>query len=338
MKALKKEGRCAVLDKRVSAFVISLDFELFWGVRDHSTINRYGANILGERQAIPAMLEVFREREIACTWATLGVLFARNRDDLKKYIPEIRPQYANPALDPYRDIDQLGHDQRDDPYHFAPDLLDMIQAIDRQEIATHTFGHFYCLEKGATPQAFGSDLDAATAIMARNGLKPDSIVFPRNQYADPFIQECAVRDIFAYRGNESHPIYATSAKAEQAKWQRAMRLTDAYLNLTGTHVQHPARDCERKSVNVASSRFLRPYSNRLAVIEGLRRTRILSAMDAAVENGGVFHLWFHPHNFGINLDNNLNTLRIIVDHFVHLREKYGWQNLTMREVGLAALR
>jgi hypothetical protein len=31
------------------AFVISLDFELFWGVRDKRTISGYGPNILGVR-------------------------------------------------------------------------------------------------------------------------------------------------------------------------------------------------------------------------------------------------------------------------------------------------
>lgn len=31
-------------------FVISLDFELLWGVRDHSDKHAYGQNILGARE------------------------------------------------------------------------------------------------------------------------------------------------------------------------------------------------------------------------------------------------------------------------------------------------
>src|SRR5713226_8091072 len=57
------------------AFVISLDFELLWGVRDNRTIADYGANILGGREVIPALLDLFAERNIACTWATVGLLF-----------------------------------------------------------------------------------------------------------------------------------------------------------------------------------------------------------------------------------------------------------------------
>lgn len=42
--------------------VISLDFELFWGVVDSRTIENYGANIEGEWQAVPAMLGSFNFR------------------------------------------------------------------------------------------------------------------------------------------------------------------------------------------------------------------------------------------------------------------------------------
>ena len=63
------------------ALVISLDFELLWGVRDKRTIADYGANILGVRQVVPALLDLFAERNIACTWATVGLLFfATNKD------------------------------------------------------------------------------------------------------------------------------------------------------------------------------------------------------------------------------------------------------------------
>ena len=41
-------------------FVISLDLELMWGVRDHSTVAEYGDAVLGGRAAIPKMLDRFR--------------------------------------------------------------------------------------------------------------------------------------------------------------------------------------------------------------------------------------------------------------------------------------
>jgi hypothetical protein len=41
-------------------FVISLDFELMWGVRDHATRDTYGANVLGGREAIPRIFPEVR--------------------------------------------------------------------------------------------------------------------------------------------------------------------------------------------------------------------------------------------------------------------------------------
>src|SRR5712664_2613383 len=57
------------------AFVISLDFELLWGVRDTRTIADHGSDILGVREVIPALLDLFAERNIACSRATVGLLF-----------------------------------------------------------------------------------------------------------------------------------------------------------------------------------------------------------------------------------------------------------------------
>lgn len=60
-------------------FVISLDFELLWGVRDHSNKQAYGQNVLGARDAVPRMLELFEGHGIRATWATGGLPVLRNQ-------------------------------------------------------------------------------------------------------------------------------------------------------------------------------------------------------------------------------------------------------------------
>jgi hypothetical protein len=83
------------------SFVISLDFELLWGVRDNKlSISNYGKNILGVRQAIPAMLNMFRKYHVHATWATVGLLLFDNKKELLEYLPERRPKYANRSFDP----------------------------------------------------------------------------------------------------------------------------------------------------------------------------------------------------------------------------------------------
>ena len=40
-------------------FVISIDFELIWGVWDVTTKEKYGAHILGVQKVIPQLLTLF---------------------------------------------------------------------------------------------------------------------------------------------------------------------------------------------------------------------------------------------------------------------------------------
>lgn len=58
----------------MSSLVMSLDFELFWGVSDSRRINDYRQNVEGVWIAIPKMLALFRQYDIHATWAAVGML------------------------------------------------------------------------------------------------------------------------------------------------------------------------------------------------------------------------------------------------------------------------
>jgi len=54
--------------RKPGALVISLDFELHWGVRDRlSAEGPYRANLLGARAAVPRMLALFEKYGVAVT-------------------------------------------------------------------------------------------------------------------------------------------------------------------------------------------------------------------------------------------------------------------------------
>ncbi len=113
------------------ALVVSLDFELHWGVRDHQSPNgSYRANLLGVRQAIPSLLKLFEEFEISATWSTVGFLFADSKSELQKFSPDFLPDYADANLSPYQE--PVGECEQDDPLHYAPSLIRLIQQTPRQ--------------------------------------------------------------------------------------------------------------------------------------------------------------------------------------------------------------
>ncbi|MCX7783508.1 MAG: hypothetical protein N2318_07660, partial [Meiothermus sp.] len=109
-------------------FTISLDFELYWGVRDKLPLEQYRANLLGVRQAVPALLDLFSKYEIHATWAVVGFLFFESKAQLLENLPRRKPHYTNASLSPYSVLNQIGHDEHDDPYHYAPSLVRRIMA------------------------------------------------------------------------------------------------------------------------------------------------------------------------------------------------------------------
>jgi len=306
------------------AFVISLDFELLWGVRDNRTIADYGANIIGVREVIPALLDFFAERNIACTWATVGLLFFATNTAMRAGLPACKPRYANARISSYHYLDEVGTDEEHDPYYFGLSLIKRILDHPAQEIGTHTFSHFYCLEEGGDIAAFRADLEAARTVAGRLGIKLASIVFPRNQVAH--LSVCRELGLRAFRGNERVWFHRARSESGQSPLVRASRLADSYLPIAGAHDHEPV--LVDGMVDLPASRFLRSVG-KSAVLERLRLRRITSAMETAARRRKLFHLWWHPHNFGVDLQENLAFLRAILDCFRDLQERYGMRSMTM---------
>jgi hypothetical protein len=76
----------------------------------------------------------------------VGFLFFSRRDELLRALPTELPKYVDPRLSPYAEMGTIGQDEEEDPFHFARSLLQQIRSSPAQEIGTHTFSHYYCLE------------------------------------------------------------------------------------------------------------------------------------------------------------------------------------------------
>lgn len=326
-----KQGS-SVSSSSLARLVISQDFELHWGVRDKRSVAAYRENLLGARQAVPAMLRLFEEFSIHVTWATVGFLFFDGRDDLLAHLPRALPEYKDSRYSPYPHISQVGASEAADPYHFAPSLVRQILLTPGQEIGTHTFSHFYCLEPGNDEIAFEADLDAAQQAAARFGVSLRSIVFPRNQVNERYLSICARRGLLAYRGTQPSRFHEPKSSSEASWVDRAGRLADNYLPLSGHNGYSLSRSSSVLPYNVRASFFLRPHSQRLTRLEPLRKRRLLNELSYAARNGQIYHLWWHPHNFGKNLQQNLEFLKVVLGHFADLRARYGMQSLNMAEL------
>ena len=87
---------------------ISLDFELFWGMLDVCPLEKYQDHVLGGRKEIPGLLALFQKYGIHATWATVGYLFARSKQEAASFFPE---EGLRPACGLLEDPGQYGLDR-----------------------------------------------------------------------------------------------------------------------------------------------------------------------------------------------------------------------------------
>src|SRR5262249_35930542 len=213
-----------------------------------------------------------------------------------------------------------------DPYYYGLSLINRILDHPAQEIGTHTFSHFYCLEEGGDVEAFRADLEAARAAAARLGVKLASIVFPRNQVDPAYLSVCRECGLRPFRGNERVWSPRARRESEQPPLVRASRLADSYLPIGGPHDHEPV--LVDGMVDIPASRFLRP-AGKSAVLERLRLWRITSAMETAARRRKLFYLLWHPHNFWVDFQENFAVLRAILACFPPLSKRSCIRSLAM---------
>lgn len=312
------------------AFVISLDFELHWGVSEHRTVESYHENLINTPLVVNELLNLFTEQDIRATWATVGMLFAKNKNELLTTAEHnFKPTYENTKLSNYKLLTSIGENSSDDPFHYASELILKINNTVGQEVGSHSYSHYYCLEKGQELDEFSHDLKLYKQQAQSYGIESSSFVFPRNQYSRIHLKELQKLGFKTFRGSEQSWLYAPRSREKETKVRKLLRLIDAYFKISGdnTHVEGTMEEI----VNIPSSRFLRPYDARLKFLESLRLSRIKNEMTFAAKNNKIYHLWWHPHNFGKYKNKNFEFLENILRHFKHLENIYDFKSRCMSD-------
>ena len=311
----------------MGAMVISLDFELIWGVFDKVDWREKAAYFQNTRKVIPEILQLFEQYEISCTWATVGMLFNENWDEWNENIPEILPEYENLNLSPYKYGKSIQSVESEE-LCFAPALIKQIKKTPGQEIGTHTYSHFYCLETGQSIESFNADLTKAGRMAKIFGIELESLVFPRNQYNQDYLEICRQNGLSAVRMNPENWYWKDTQK--DTLLQKVFRTGDAYFGLN----DKPYSDLPEIYSGIQgqkASRLLRPHSGK-AFQDRRRLQRIISEMEAAAKHNQIYHLWWHPHNFGSYPEQSMQELEVILKNYKDLNNKYGFYSLNMQEL------
>ncbi len=312
-------------------FTISLDFELHWGVFDKkdrlSRVECYRNTL----SLIPELLKLFEKYEVSATWATVGAVLAKDRSEWETLKPIIEPEYTVEKYSAYKWVARNGLPE--DLYfaHFAPETIDTILHTPGQELGTHTFGHYYCLEEQKTFQAFDADLKAARKTAGKFSTEPVSLVFPRNQFNEQSLRICHSNGIRVVRSNPNKWFWKPIADSQPQMLRKIYRTGDAYIQFGG-RTSYPLGSVAIPAdgpIQLPASRLLRPWHPKFGLANGIAQKRVVKELKAAATHHECYHLWWHPENFGDHPQENLKNLTVILEQYAICKSKHGMTSWNM---------
>lgn len=297
-----------------ATFVLSVDEELIWGSFDHTLAPEFGRLNPDTRGIVKDILRLLDEFSIPATWAVVGHLFLSRcpRGNDGRAHPHIR----RPKFDWYPH-DWYQHDpcstREKDPLWYGDDILDAIQAAETpQDIGSHSFSHLLFGDPGCTAEAAADDLAACLEAARARGISLRSFVFPRNSEGHHgLLKESGFT---SYRGidpawYEALPPWAKrpahyldQAAAIAPPVSHPYEARPGLWNIPGSMVLFP-RNGIRRAI---------PYFSRLA--------KAKAGLNQAVQEGKIFHLWFHPFNLSYDRQGLLGVLRDLFIECARLRD------------------
>lgn len=312
-------------------FCISLDFEKFWGVHDVCNLADVHQRFLKIDEVVDEMLILFRRYDIHATWAFVGLLAVEDRSELMRVMNGRHISYRIEDYNPY-DLTRAKFDQVPMELLSAMPQLRKIARTANQELASHTFSHYYTLEQGQTSEEFEQDLIAMNAVANKLGTTFRSIVFPRNQVNEAYLKLLQQHGYVAFRGNQLNADWENVTYGNETKLQKVRRVADAYWPVSKTS-SFSLKDLDQTNglMNIPASRFLRPCK-RNTFLEYLKLNRIKNEMTQAANNGAVYHLWWHPHNLTFHPKEALDQLEAILKHYDLLSRTKNFKSLNIGEI------
>ena len=314
------------------SFVISLDFEMLWGLAgwNNYQINAYKPHIEGSRQALMRIIDTLSRYNIKSTIAFIGGMCFESTNEFIETSPILKPHYHKAQFSSYESILKYVEQTNEYQLLFCKDLILSLASNNLVELASHTFSHYYCLETGQDIDQFTADIQCALQHAKANGIDIGTVIFPRNQVSRSYLQACADLGITHYRGNLDTFLYRSETTPSRFSIRRILRAADTYLNISGSNDFRIQGGCKPR--NIPGSRFLRPYSSQLSFLEPLKIRRITKSIEHAAKHKKIYHLWWHPHNFGCNTDENISNLEQICDCFCRMQAKYGMTSKFIKEL------
>jgi hypothetical protein len=159
-----------------------------------------------------------------------------------------------------------------------------------------------------------------------------AIIFPRNQYNKELLKGFQAQGFRYFRGIDFGFSWTKSSPFKKTlnillKTYYVIRLYSGFpVDRTYTLPKK-----EMGLMNIKGSYFMRPYNHVTKKVEHRKVLSIKKQMNKAALEGKYFHLWWHPHNYGKNLNENLTQIEVIFKYYKELNLKFGYESKFISE-------
>jgi len=249
-------------DNADAAICITADFELSWGWRagGQETLEFKGKSA---RRNVPLILALLDEYSIPITWATVGHLFLESCTRSSSGLAHAN--MPRPLSDGSWTGDWYSDDPcsnvRKDPLWYGPDLIQQImECSTSHEIGTHSFSHINFSARYSSPDVVRRELESCVDAMQPFGLRPKSLVFPRNRSEYSYLPLLANAGIVAVRHRDR---------------DGGIRLSHPERTPAGVYKIY-------ESMNLRDARHY----------DYLQKAKVF--IQKAMQRHAVYSLWFHP--------------------------------------------
>lgn len=260
-----------------ATFILSLDCEGKWGMADmlqpyhHRDLT--SANLLG---AYRQLLDMLARHDLQATFAFVMAFALTEAERARFSVLDAGGNAADTWLRHYWDSLDAG---QDDGWHL-PEALDMVRDAGGHEIASHGFCHRPLGEQSIDAAGAARELGLAAEAAKFKEIELKTLVFPRNEVGHLAVVRAA--GYLGYRSRlERRGGKAAALLEEFVTWRRPQ----AALN------------GEEGLVAIPAGHFFNwRFGARRLVPPAVTVARWRSMLEAAARDGGVVHLWLHPHN------------------------------------------
>ncbi len=277
-------------------FILSLDCEGKWGMADHLTADHHRWLTTARlRAAYEQLLSLFDEYEIKATFAfVMAFLLSDRQQRAREELFQDQEIEGKNWLTSFR----IAQAEGDMEGWCMPELLEIVQSHERHEIGCHSFSHLPLDEDLVSAYVMRREIGAAMSVAKERRVSMHTFIYPRNRIGHVGI--LAEAGFAGYRDRlttRSGPIGRASSLLaeinvlEKPQWPESSR-NDITVIPSGYFFnwRHGARKLVPKTVT---------------------EHRWANLLSRAARDGGVVHLWLHPHNI-ISAPETFDVLRSVM--------------------------